>query len=99
VALRVRACLRCPQATTKKQKYEKISDKKMKTPPEVLCKGMPSEFVAYFNYVRALHYDEKPDYAYLRRLFRSLFAKEGGSPWVSLQPKTTQSSARLKMEC
>eukprot|EP00983_Pelagomonas_calceolata_P105838 1159174-Pelagomonas_calceolata.AAC.6 len=49
----------------------------MKTPPEVLCKGMPSEFVAYFTYVRALHYEEKPDYAYLRRLFRSLFAKEG----------------------
>jgi len=49
----------------------------MKTPPEVLCKGMPSEFVAYFQYVRALHYDEKPDYAYLRRMFRSLFAKEG----------------------
>ena len=67
------------QATTKKQKYEKISDKKMKTPPEVLCKGMPSEFVAYFTYVRALRYDEKPDYAYLRRLFRSLFAKEGES--------------------
>ncbi|KAF5840880.1 putative casein kinase [Dunaliella salina] len=67
------------QANTKKQKYEKISDKKMKTPPEVLCKGMPSEFVAYFTYVRALHYEEKPDYAYLRRLFRSLFAREGWS--------------------
>lgn len=70
------------QATTKKQKYEKISDKKVKTPPEVLCKGMPSEFVAYFAYVRALHYDEKPDYAYLRRLFRGLFAKEG--EWCSV---------------
>lgn len=27
-----------PQAATKKQKYEKISDKKMKTQFEVLCK-------------------------------------------------------------
>ncbi len=28
----------CPQAATKKQKYEKISEKKMSTPVEVLCK-------------------------------------------------------------
>lgn len=27
-----------PQAATKKQKYEKISEKKMSTPVEVLCK-------------------------------------------------------------
>eukprot|EP00955_Chlamydomonas_euryale_P006528 69138-Chlamydomonas_euryale.AAC.1 len=65
------------QAATKKQKYEKISEKKMKTPFEVLCKGFPQEFVTYFEYVRSLRFDEKPDYAYLRRLFRDLFAKEG----------------------
>lgn len=28
----------CLQAATKKQKYEKISEKKMSTPVEVLCK-------------------------------------------------------------
>ncbi|KAG2447120.1 hypothetical protein HYH02_007866 [Chlamydomonas schloesseri] len=65
------------QAATKKQKYEKISEKKMKTPFEVLCKGFPQEFVLYFQYVRAQRFEEKPDYAYLRRLFRDLFAKEG----------------------
>ena len=31
------------KAATKKQKYEKISEKKMSTPVEVLCKGYPSE--------------------------------------------------------
>lgn len=31
-------CLRVCQAATKKQKYEKISEKKMSTPVEVLCK-------------------------------------------------------------
>ncbi len=41
-----------PKAATKKQKYEKISEKKMKTPFEVLCKGFPQEFVLYFQYVR-----------------------------------------------
>ena len=44
---------------------------------QVLCKGFPQEFVIYFQYVRSLRFDEKPDYAYLRRLFRDLFAKEG----------------------
>lgn len=33
------------KAATKKQKYEKISEKKMSTPVEVLCKGYPSEFL------------------------------------------------------
>jgi serine/threonine protein kinase len=37
------------QAVTKKQKYEKISEKKMRTPFEVLCKGFPNEFVLYFQ--------------------------------------------------
>ena len=31
------------KAATKKQMYEKISEKKMSTPVEVLCKGYPSE--------------------------------------------------------
>jgi hypothetical protein len=41
------------QAATKKQKYEKISEKKMKTSFESLCKGFPTEFVTYFQYVRS----------------------------------------------
>lgn len=30
----------------------------------------------YLNYVRTLRFDEKPDYNYLRRLFRELFQKK-----------------------
>lgn len=65
------------KAATKKQKYEKISEKKMATPTEVLCKGFPTEFVVYFQYVRSLRFDDKPDYSYLRKLFRDLFVREG----------------------
>lgn len=65
------------KAATKKQKYEKISEKKMSTPIEVLCKGFPMEFVTYFQYCRSLRFDDKPDYAYLRKLFRDLFVREG----------------------
>jgi len=65
------------KAATKKQKYEKISEKKMATPTELLCKGFPTEFVVYFQYVRSLRFDDKPDYSYLRKLFRDLFVREG----------------------
>ncbi|XP_065071419.1 casein kinase I [Rhopilema esculentum] len=61
------------RAATKKQKYEKISEKKMSTPVEVLCKGFPTEFAMYLNYCRGLRFEEAPDYMYLRQLFRILF--------------------------
>lgn len=61
------------RAATKKQKYEKISEKKMSTPVEVLCKGFPAEFAMYLNYCRGLRFEEAPDYMYLRQLFRILF--------------------------
>jgi hypothetical protein len=50
----------------------------MATPTESLCKGFPTEFVVFFQYVRSLRFDDKPDYAYLRKLFRDLFVREGG---------------------
>lgn len=65
------------KATTKRQKYEKISEKKMSTPIEVLCRGYPMEFVTYFQYCRSLRFDDKPDYSYLRKMYRDLFARDG----------------------
>lgn len=69
-------------------RYEKISEKKMSTPIEVLCKGYPMEFVTYFQYCRSLRFDDKPDYSYLRKMFRDLFAREGKS-WAfwALSPR------------
>ncbi|KAL8208378.1 hypothetical protein R6Q57_007790 [Mikania cordata] len=65
------------KAGTKKQKYDRISEKKMSTPIEVLCKSYPSEFISYFHYCRSLKFEDKPDYSYLKRLFRDLFIREG----------------------
>jgi len=65
------------KANGKKEKYEKIMEKKMSTPPELLCKGFPAEFVTYLNYCRSLRFEERPDYAYLRRLLKDLFFREG----------------------
>lgn len=49
----------------------------MTTSPEVLCKGFPNEFVMYLNYCRGLRFEEAPDYAYLRQLFRVLLSNLG----------------------
>ncbi|KAM3417409.1 hypothetical protein BST61_g5655 [Cercospora zeina] len=65
------------KATTKKQKYDRIMEKKMTTPTEVLCRGFPNEFAIYLNYARSLRFDDKPDYSYLRKIFRDLFVREG----------------------
>jgi len=62
---------------TKKQKYNLIKDKKVSTTVESLCRGFPSEFATYLTYTRSLTFDENPDYSYLRKLFRDLFAREG----------------------
>ncbi|KAG6466723.1 hypothetical protein ZIOFF_075452 [Zingiber officinale] len=65
------------KAGNKKQKYERISDRKVSTSIEALCRGYPSEFASYFHYCRSLRFDDKPDYAYLKRIFRELFIREG----------------------
>jgi len=65
------------KANTKKEKYNKIAEKKMSIPIELLCRYLPTEFCSYLNYCRALRFDENPDYSYLRRLFRNLFFRKG----------------------
>lgn len=45
----------------------------MCTPAEVLCKNLPIEFSTYIDYCRALKFEEKADYAYLRRLLKDVF--------------------------
>lgn len=35
------------------------------------------EFATYLNYTRSLRFEDKPDYSYLRQIFRNLFHREG----------------------
>uniref|UniRef100_A0A1B6FI22 non-specific serine/threonine protein kinase n=1 Tax=Cuerna arida TaxID=1464854 RepID=A0A1B6FI22_9HEMI len=67
------------RAATKRQKYERISEKKLSTPLEELCKGYPEAFFTYSRYVRAMAFDEAPDYGMLRHLFRTVFIEYGFS--------------------
>lgn len=39
----------------------------------------PAEFATYLNFCRSLRFDDKPDYSYLRQLFRNLFHRQGFS--------------------
>ncbi|CAE8596247.1 unnamed protein product [Polarella glacialis] len=65
------------QAGTKEEKYHMIMECKKNTSVEDLCKGYPTVFASYLNYNRALRFQDRPDYAYLRRLFKDLFMREG----------------------
>jgi len=65
------------QAATKEEKYQKIMECKRSTTVEALCKGYPTVFSSYLNYCRALRFEDRPDYAYLRRLFKDLFPRDG----------------------
>ncbi|XP_076326477.1 casein kinase I-like [Tachypleus tridentatus] len=65
------------RAATKRQKYERISEKKMSTTIDELCRSFPPEFSTYLNYCRSLRFDEKPDCSYLRQLLRNLFHRQG----------------------
>lgn len=43
------------KAATKRQKYERISEKKMSTPIEVLCKGYPCESFYFSSFFFSHH--------------------------------------------
>lgn len=59
------------------EKFDLIKEKKMTIPVDVLCSGLPEEFSTFLNYCRALDFKTKPNYKYLRNLFRDLAAREG----------------------
>jgi len=67
------------KANSKTELYDMIMEKKMRTPVEILCGDLPSEFAAYIHYCRDLNFDEKPDYSGLRQLFRNVFIRKGFS--------------------
>lgn len=64
------------KANNKQEKYHKIMEKKMSTPIEVMCRGLPIEVTSFLNYTRTLRFEDKPDYSFQRKLFRELFLKE-----------------------
>lgn len=65
------------KAKTIKEKYEKIKEKKILTKLEDLCRGFPEAFIEYCSYCRKLKFIDKPDYSYLKTLFKTFFVNQG----------------------
>jgi hypothetical protein len=57
-------------ANDRQEKLLKIYEKKITTPIEELCHGLPAELAIYMNYCRSLPFEDKPDYFFLKKLFR-----------------------------
>jgi hypothetical protein len=57
-------------ANNKQEKLLKIYEKKITTPIEELCHGLPAELAIYINYCRRLMFPDKADYFFLKKLFR-----------------------------
>jgi len=87
------------RANTKKAKYTKIMEKKMSTPIELLCRDFPDEFRIYIEYTRAMRFADRPDYHYLRRLFKDLALRmeieyNGQFDWRSAKRSSRSSSEK-----
>ena len=55
-----------------KDKINQLIQKKIQIPNDVLCSGLPNEFVHYLNYCKNLKFEERPDYDFLKGLFGKL---------------------------
>ena len=56
-------------------KYFQIYLMKKNTPVEELCSGLPEEIYKFLKYVKELDFEQKPDYEYLRSLFKEILYK------------------------
>ena len=63
------------KANVKKKKYELIAMKKMNITCGELFEHLPKEYSIIYNYIRALEFNEKPDYFYIRSQIRLIFFK------------------------
>ena len=61
---------------TQHDKYRKIMDCKINTKIEILCKDCPAEFISLLAYCRAMRFEEKPDYLYIKNLLIAVATRE-----------------------
>jgi hypothetical protein len=64
-------------AKDKKEKYEKILEKKLTTSVEELCRGLPEQLMSILKYIRKIFFDEKPDYEFVRKQLESILEDNG----------------------
>ena len=60
------------KSKNKKEKYDKILTIKMNTNNTDLCADLPEEFSKFLQYSKDLHFEERPDYEYLKNLLKKM---------------------------
>ena len=65
------------KGSTRSKRHRLIKELKLSTSVEVLCKNLPLEFITYVKYCRSLQFIQKPEYSYVRSLFKKLYVKMG----------------------
>lgn len=71
------------KAVSQKEEFDLIKEVKMSTTVEALCRDLPGEFARYLEYSRSLGFEDKPDYDYLRSIFRDLLKCKGSGTITS----------------
>ena len=66
------------KSDNKKDLYNKILNSKMQTTPEILCQGLPKQFEEFVKYIKAMTFEQEPDYFYLKNLFINALISLGG---------------------
>lgn len=54
-----------------------MSLSKQQTYLDQLYEGYPTEFRDYFVHCSSLRFEDRPDYDYLKRMFRELYRRQG----------------------
>ena len=65
------------KAADKMAKEELILEKKQTMTTEELCKGLPTEFRAYFDHIHSSRCGDTPKYSYLCGILYDLFKRNG----------------------
>ena len=63
------------KAKNRSEKQSKILSKKINTKNEELCSELPQEFSTFLQSIRDLHFEQKPDYDFLRGLLKKMNSK------------------------
>ena len=60
-----------------KKKYERIKKLKLEIKLTDLCDGLPKECIKFIQYARDMKFEDKPNYAYLRKLLKRMAERKG----------------------
>jgi hypothetical protein len=78
-------------------KWKKVRRIKRAITPDELCRGLPVQFRIFMKYVFKLAYAQRPNYAYLRGLFRQLLPSQNQNQNNQQQSQTQEQGQKQNM--